>query len=170
MLDDLINNQLIVLLGLQIRYIGRAGNMAWLGFGEDIVSFDHNDLRRVLAKYALHIQCAFRIDNSEKILFGSYDVYEPKSDTGWFEGFNWDVKGANYYDEQAAKLTAIFNEKKVTVTKIVGTTLGDFIISLSNGMRISVFVNGGTDSECWRFFGPEDENPHFVVTGQGIEV
>jgi hypothetical protein len=78
-----------------------------------------------------------------------------------------DIQGANYYDEYTKKLTTEFEKSKITVTKIDSTSCGDLGIMLSNNMIMEIFVNNGTDSECWRFFEPGNENSHFVITGHG---
>ena len=49
-----------------LKYIGRAGNLAWLGFGEYVTTINHKGIQRKIAQYTLHIQCPFRITQTEK--------------------------------------------------------------------------------------------------------
>ena len=169
MSSETIKRELSILVGLSTRYIGRAANIAWLGFGSDVVIKTHKGEERVLAKYALHLQTTFRVLSLEKVLFGSYDMYEPNTKTKWTEDFQWDVQGANYYDEHANELTMELERGEILVTKIDATSYGDLTITLSNELVLEVYVDRGKESECWRFFEPGSENKHFVVTGQGLE-
>ena len=169
MLSDLIRSHLMVLSGLQVRYIGRSGNMGWIGFGQDVSLAGPKNSVRVVAKYAIHIQCAFRVLTKDSVLFGSSDMYEPADNTIPYSDFDWDVLGANYYDVCAQRLSTEFGDNKVIVTRIEVTTYGDVSIMLSNNMVIEVFIDNGTNSESFRFFEPGNKDSHVVVTGHGIE-
>jgi len=165
-LSDIIESKLSIINNLPVRYIGRACNMVWIGFGEDITTKNHKNV----AKYALHLQCDFRIIDSEKIILGSSDIYEPNSITEWTENFNWDISGANLYDEIAKTISGIYKTEQIIVTKISADNYGDIKIEISNGYIIEIFLSSSSKEECWRFFESGNNDSHFVITGKGVGV
>ncbi|WP_182007553.1 hypothetical protein [Priestia aryabhattai] len=168
---DAIRSQIGKLIGLNLRYAGRASNLFWLGFGE-MISVTRRGKTEELAEYALDIQCSWRIIKDDKILVGSRDFYSPRS--GWNEendNFDWDVQGNNRFDERIESF--IENAKEhVTVERVEPDEVGGIKIFLSQGYLLEVFPDTSEDdeySEFWRFFNRRENSPHFVVTGNGIE-
>ncbi|KLV28711.1 hypothetical protein [Priestia megaterium] len=166
-----IRSQIGKLIGLNLRYAGRASNLFWLGFGE-MISVTRRGKNEELAEYALDIQCSWRITKDNKILVGSRDFYSPR--TGWNEendDFDWDVQGNNRFDERIESF--IENAKEhVTVERVEPDEVGGLKIFLSQGYLLEVFPDTSEDdeySEFWRFFNRRENSPHFVVTGNGIE-
>ncbi|MGF7071662.1 hypothetical protein [Priestia megaterium] len=168
---EAIRSQIGKLIGLNLRYAGRASNLFWLGFGE-MISVTRRGKTKELAEYALDIQCSWRITKDNKILVGSRDFYTPR--TGWNEendDFDWDVQGNNRFDERIEYF--IENAKEhVTVERVEPEEIGGLKIFLSQGYLLEVFPDTSEDdeySEFWRFFNRRENSPHFVVTGNGIE-
>ncbi|MDW4511809.1 hypothetical protein R7236_25890 [Priestia megaterium] len=168
---EAIRSQIGKLIGLDLRYAGRASNLFWLGFGE-MISVTRRGKTEELAEYALDIQCSWRITKDNKILVGSQDFYSPR--TGWNEkndDFDWDVQGNNRFDERIESF--IENAKEhVTVERVEPDEIGGLKIFLSQGYLLEVFPDTSEDdeySEFWRFFNRRENSPHFVVTGNGIE-
>lgn len=168
---DAIRSQIGKLIGLNLRYAGRASNLFWLGFGE-MISVTRRGKTEELAEYAIDIQCSWRITKDNKILVGSRDFYSPRS--GWNvenDDFDWDVQGNNRFDEQIESF--IENAKEhVAVERIEPDEVGGLKIFLSQGYLLEVFPDTSEDdeySEFWRFFNRRENSPHFVVTGNGIE-
>ncbi|MCM3256023.1 hypothetical protein [Priestia aryabhattai] len=168
---EAIRSQIVKLIGLNLRYAGRASNLFWLGFGE-MISVTRRGKTEELAEYALNIQCSWRITKDNKILVGSRDFYSPR--TGWNEendDFDWDVQGNNRFDERIESF--IENAKEhVTVERVKPDEVGGLKIFLSQGYLLEVFPDTSEDdeySEFWRFFNRRENSPHFVVTGNGIE-
>ncbi|AUX33820.1 MULTISPECIES: hypothetical protein [Sorangium] len=60
-----IEQTLRVLVGLPLRYMGRAVDMAWLGFGDMVEVPKRNGWTRWVARHALHLQC----DDSHFVVF-----------------------------------------------------------------------------------------------------
>ena len=168
-LNNEIDNKLSCIKDKPFRYVGRVGNLAWLGFGKDVISKNYRGEEKRTAQYSLHIQCPFRISCNGKKKLGSADMYEPNSDTGWSENFNWDKVGTNLYDEKALLFTQELSYEDITVTNIKSNAMGDVQIYLSNYCVIEIFTNTSSKSEEWRFFETGIEKKHFVVTGKGIE-
>ncbi|MBK0009912.1 hypothetical protein IAE23_25930 [Bacillus sp. S35] len=168
---EAIRSQIVKLIGLNLRYAGRASNLFWLGFGE-LISVTRRGKTEELAEYALDIQCSWRITKDNKILVGSRDFYSPR--TGWNEendDFDWDVQGNNRFDERIESF--IENTKEhVAVERVEPDEVGGLKIFLSQGYLLEVFPDTSEDdeySEFWRFFNRRKNSPHFVVTGNGIE-
>ena len=55
------------------------------------------------------------------------------------------------------------------VQTIHADEFGGFALELNQGHTLSVFPDTSDESECWRFFLHGPDNPHFVMTGVGIE-
>ena len=117
-LDNEIKKQLSLIKGKLFRYIGRAGDLVWLGFGKDVVFKNYRGIERKTAQYSLHIQCPFRISCNGKKKIGSGDMYETNSITRRSSDFNQDETNTNIYDEKALILTQELKHFDVTVINI----------------------------------------------------
>lgn len=156
---DLIQAQMNCLIGARGFTIGRSAAMCW-------IEFEHGDV-----KYALHIQCAFRICSGEKVLTANLDMFEPTEEIegapsfDW-ETYDWDVQGFNLFDKWTGEWKKNGQEVKVETVEV--GDFGDLTIRFSNGMFLGVFLNGSA-TECWRFFERDSDAEHLVVTADGIE-
>lgn len=165
-----IKSQVEKLVGLKLQYAGRASNLFWLGFG-DIVQIVRRGRTEETAEYALHIQCSWRITLGNKIVVASRDFYTPNSQ--WDEkneDFDWDVQGNNRFDERIKTFTK--DNGHIEVLQIDSDEVGGFNVTLSGGYKLEVFPDSSEDdgqSEYWRLFNRKENNPHFIVTGNGIE-
>ena len=168
---EIIETEMDKIIGLKLRYAGRASNLFWLGIGE-LISITRRGKAEEVAEYALHIQCAWRITNGHKILVASQDFYEPHSEWEGDEAdFDWDVQGNNRFDERIA---AFINdiEEKFIITAIEPDQLGGFKLQLGETYILEVFPNSSDDdeySEFWRLFNRDGISEHFVVSGEGVE-
>lgn len=150
------------LVGEPWRYVGRACDLVWLGFGPRREVTDGDRVREI-AEYALHLSCPWRLLAGNRRVTGSSDIYVPPP--GWTgEGdFDWDVQGANRFDVRAGQLTAHLAAQEVVVTSVEVTELGELTVSLSEGLRIEVFMDDVARLEHWRFFRPYRDEDHVVV-------
>jgi hypothetical protein len=60
----------------------------------------------------------------------------------------------------------------IEVLQIDSDEVGGFNFTLSGGYKLEVFPDSSEDdeqSEYWRLFNRKENNPHFIVTGNGIE-
>ena len=168
-LSNEIEKKLSVLKNKSFRYIGRAGDLAWLGFGKDVIAKNYKGEERIVAQYSLHIQCPFRISCDGKKILGSGDMYEPNSSTPWTEKLDWNEIGISLYDEITLLLTQELERNIIEVADIKTNAMGDVQIYLSNDYLIEVFTSSTSEIEEWRFFETGVEKDHFVITGVGIE-
>jgi hypothetical protein len=156
-----IEKELKVLIGKPLSNIGRAGNLLWLSFGEKIAMLDMNGCEVFKEKFALHIQCSWRLTIGSRIIVGSQDFYIPR--TGLSEDeFNWDIQGANRFDE---RINA-FKEMPESNTKVVEFFMDEFggvKISFDSGAKLEVFPDDSLEEEFWRFIEFGEKSKHFVV-------
>lgn len=176
-----IKEKLSILIGQPISDVHRAGATVCLGFGDKIeVELPKRTApktfvkeKMLISKYALHIQCAFRLCMGDKIEIATNDIFQPTEKALDNPQFNWDTyqfdeKGNNQFDWFAEhRITPYYTEfvvKNVSVNKF-----GDLKISFQNNYELELMVDSSLDSECWRFFSTGVEEPHLVVLGTGIE-
>ena len=133
-----ITRKLSIVLSKPFRYIGRASNMAWLGFGQDVSGEDFHGKKRILAQYALHVQCSFRVVHLNKIILGNSDIFEPNTQTKCMENFNWDVMGGNLYDEKSQILIEELKNESIVVSNVEVSCWGDLKLELTDGYVIEI--------------------------------
>ncbi|KGO93390.1 hypothetical protein [Flavobacterium subsaxonicum] len=159
---DTFNDILSKLVGLSITSTTRTGNMECIK-----VNTNKDEGSAVIGdddKYALHIQCAWRITDEKKILIGWSDVYNSATSTEYEPDFVWDKIDGNKRDVNLKKLIAdndlVINDAKVD-------TYGGFKISFTNKMNFEAFADESYDSYCefWRLVDNDPENScHYVST------
>jgi hypothetical protein len=176
------------LVGLPLSIARRAADLLVLHFGT-IQEVENRSLSGELRKnpkgtvgdFALHIQCPWRLENSEGIITGRGDLYV-SAETG--EYFDKEVDddsfykhGTNLQDKRIGELLQgvepITNSyMNVTnfliVESIEAGEFGEATIYLSGGYRLRMFPSNSI-GEHWRLFIPSTEEKHFVVEGSGVE-
>ena len=167
MLSSDVLSQLHPLIGLQFTAAGRAADLEWFSFGEDRTVLIDDESTKIVSDYALHVQCAWRICDSSRIIVASRDRYYPPDPTTEVEGdFDWDVSGGNLCDIRIRELMDSFNGQFPRVERITADNVGSLTVFLSSSIVIEVFPDNSyldEDSEHWRFFRPYIKQPHFVV-------
>lgn len=153
-----------VLEGLDLVKLGRAADMLWMSIGEPLViTSRRNGQKRIVNRFAFHIQCPWRLLQNRSILLGSSDIYEPKnialaSDPDW----NWDVFTGeqSIFNETAHKL----NDSLLPLTVIDITVFnnGDLRITFNKDIVFELFIPGSKEREYWRFIDFEKEFHHVV--------
>lgn len=158
----MLNNNILNIKNKRIRYIGRAAAMCWIGFGQDVLTLNRKG-ERLVAEYALHIQCSFRISHNNSILLTNLDMFEPNEKVIDLENFDWDIQGNNTFDICSKALTELFENNQIVVKDVNVSKIGDLTITLSNNYVIEVFINANFDDEAWRFFLSGSDEEHFVI-------
>ncbi|MDO3410140.1 tetratricopeptide repeat protein [Saccharibacillus sp. CPCC 101409] len=157
-----IEQALNPLAGLPLHKVGRAAGMIWVIFGAAGEQAPRGE-------WALHIQCPWRWSAEDRILLGYGDLFEPSSARSEQDGpFDWDVRGANRFDERAV----FFNEDragKIVCTSAQNDRLGGARLLFDDGSVLEIFPSDSLEDEFWRIFRPGDPESHTVVTGDGIE-
>ena len=177
---DRITNKMLVIKGQPLNEIVRTSSMLCLGFGDKVKgktayktdegAFKVKESEK--SKYALHIDCFFRISAGDKILLTRDDMFKASSkmqDNDFDEEeFQWDIKDNNRFDEE---LTTVLDPENqlLSVKEIHVNIFGDLKVILSNNYCIETFTDTSEEEECWRFFEMGNtEAPHIVVKGSSI--
>lgn len=166
-----IESATAVLAGRKLWKCTRAADMACFDFGECRSVPDHRGGMREVGEYALHVQCAWRITRIDETVVGNQDVYYPAHYDDAHEDvppeFDWD-RDANRRDKLLGTLFGDSTQKLVVQDVEVGAT-GSLRIVLTDGYFLEVFPNDSLNHEHWRLFRPGVDEPHFIITGSGIE-
>jgi hypothetical protein len=159
-----------VLIGTALWKCTRAADMACFQFGQRRKVLDRNGKEREVGEYALHVECAWRIIQGDRVVVGRQDLYYPAEydeDRLIPEGFDWE-HDPNRHD----KLLGTLFENGAREFMVTGVEVGaarSFHIELGSDFSLEVFPSNSLSDEHWRLFEPSMDKPHFVVTGKGIE-
>ena|SRR5579864_9569548 len=160
------------LVGMPLWDAGRAADLLWLAFGQRQTIKDFRGKRREVGEYALHVQCAWRFVQDEKVVAGNRDLYYPRGYKNAKDeipkGFNWDMQGANRCDEMLAEFFAN-GAKQFVVQRAEVRQAGELALLLESGLSLQIFPNDSLEGEHWRLFRPGSDEPHSVYTGKGFE-
>ena len=157
------------LIGLKLSLALRAMDMRIFHFGY----VRRHAQRGEVGKYALHIQCPWRIDRPEGTVTGRLDLCEHISGEQMLDEWEPGIDD-NIQDVRLAALLQSYNADTrshvnttdiLIVERVNASTLGDATIDLSGGYRLTLFP-AGTASKAWRIFRPGDDDSHFVVEGE----
>jgi hypothetical protein len=172
MIQQQIETVLQVLIGLPWCAAGRVADLEWFHFGSQHTVTTHDGQTRTVGDYALHIQCAWRIRTSFRIIVASNDLYYPADETLTDDdNFHWDVPGANLCDRKMAAWLQAFAGHFPIVQKVTADNVGSVSLFLSDDQMIEIFPDDSlTDeySEHWRFFKPGTDDEHFVLSGKDL--
>lgn len=167
-MQEQINSKLHCLVGLPLEDLGRAGDLVWFSFGKPRMVKTFVGGEKKVADFSLHVQCSWRITIHNQIVVESDDVYRPNSRYRDSKSeFLWDVPGANCLDEKIAIVPDL--KKDNVVESVLSNHEGGLKITLNKGYVLDITPDDTSENEMWRFFAPFSDQPHFVVTGSGIE-
>lgn len=171
-MNNQIEQTLQPLIDLPLWSIGRAGSLVWFAFGKERREVSLRDgTKKIISEYALHIQCAWRIRQRNKIIVASGDLFYPPGDRPYdkLQDFDWDGPGGNQLDQRVSKLLDRQNHSLIMVLSIKADETGNICLALNQEYFLDVFPDNSITSEYWRFFKPYSEDKHFVFTTEGIE-
>lgn len=176
----LIEKRLLCLKGKPLTQIHRVATMGCFSFGNlaevELPLRSNGELIGTQVEkryqYALHLQTPFRLRFGDRVIIGESDIYQPLSENADDPDFDWDlfdydIIDNNHFDE----FTNQFNndaDRGFIVKDICVKITGDLKIRFENSFFLEVFINMGTNDECWRFFTSGDLNSHLVVSADGI--
>lgn len=171
-LPQQVANVMTPLVGQPLWDAGRAADLMWLAFGQRQIIKDFRGEPREVGEYALHVQCAWRFVQDEKVVVGNRDLYYPRGYRDAKEeiprGFNWDVQGANRCDELLAELFA-GGANQFVVQRVEAGQAGELALMLEGGLTLQIFPNDSLEGEHWRLFRPGTDEQHCVFAGKGLE-
>ena len=131
---------------IQGKYIvsyGRTCDLLYLVFSDD--ASNNGDGRT-----ALHIQCGFRILQSNQLVVCNEEMYVPRNGASQQEidDFEWDVSNARYDETMKHFMEA--PARKVLQVKV--HAWGDIVLKCDDGAKICIYITStDDDNEQWRF-------------------
>ena len=162
-----IEEAIAVLAGKMLWRCHRAADRAAFTFGERWTVADRTGKMREVGEFALHVQCAWRLAQKDRILAGSAEAGGPATlqDEGRTRDFGGDAC-ARRPDEL---LPALLNrgQREFAVETVAVGEGGSLHFSLSEDMWLVIEPDGSCSGEHWRFFG-YNTGPHLVMTGKGL--
>ena len=171
-LREIVERALAPLVGLPMWGAARAANMLTLQFGS--TSADAANGGPAHGEYALQVSCAWRIATATEILVASGDLFTPADPDAELETFDWDVKGATWWDARMRDLAESYAASSLTVATFVADALGGFRLVLAGGVELEIFPDSApaphVETEYWRLFRPRFSDPHVVVGTTGVEL
>ena len=122
---------------------------------------------------ALHVACAWRLTDGERVLVGSGDLFTPADPDEEPETFDWEPAGASWLDVRLGELAEKRNAAAhpPTVSQLSVDLFGGARLTLTDGLVLELFPNstptGHVSTEFWRLTraGADD----FVVGTFGVE-
>ena len=159
-------NALAVLAGEPFWHIGRAADLVWLGFGPRQRVRTRTGGSKVVGRFALHLQCPWRITGRSVMVVGSQDLYLPPASAAKRRGWRWD-KGPTMFDERVQTYLAESAAPLALVRSIASDRWGGFRLSMTRGLALEVFpadTEDGEYAEWWRLFRPGTNSRHIVIS------
>ena len=110
----------------------------------------------------MHLALNDRVVTARRDMYFPADGSDPTQDSDWEHAPNL----------QGRIIADLFRQRKLglTVVSVEVAEAARLHIVLGEGFALDVMPDDSTSGEHWRMFVPGDEQPHFVVTGAGIEV
>lgn len=138
--------------------IGRALDMAIFSFGQNITWRNAYGAADVRSRFALHVQCPFRMLVGDKVSLRSEDIYRPLAGEtreeflrgGWH--LNAEDEEPTVFDAKVRSLAPILTAEQPTVENVNLSSNGNLKLSLSGNLAINVLPPRSVDREAWRFF------------------
>jgi hypothetical protein len=162
-----MEKELAPLIGLELSKLDRGGNMLVFTFGPlRSIPETYRDGERQVGDFALHVQCAWWIRDTSRILTGFTDIFyladlapsEPVP-----QGFDWDVAGVNRCDRFFESFVSSYPVSSLRVTSVSADDFGGFTLNFSAGFALDVFPHNGSPDEVWRRLSPGTDREHFVI-------
>jgi hypothetical protein len=163
-----IEQALGVLVGLPFWAVGRAVDLAWFEFGSRRTVKGFKDVEKEVGDYALHVQCAWRITLSDKIVIGRGDIFCTPEESNELLPPDFDWQKGNRFDRIAKELLQS-ESRRLVVQQVNAGDAGSLTIVLEEGYKLEVFPQDSENGEHWRFFKPGLAEPHLVFSGKGLE-
>ena len=157
-----IKSTLAKLSGQRIQKIGRAANMLWIGFGDEITYVNFKGKPVVKSKYLLHIQCNWEVVSGYEIILQQNDFNIPKDEAS-HQLFDTEQFGNSKFDKISAEFNADIKADSTYVVNFCIHATGGLELKLSNNLIIKIYPNSPSEGESWRFLMPNSDEEHIVV-------
>jgi hypothetical protein len=166
-----------MLIGQPLVHSARAVDMEMFGFGKIVTLPRWSGGTRDVPRFALHVQCPWRIVASGRVVVGASDIGEPRSDHDTPDAFDPNVHGTTRREEL---LESLFSGRAGpgVVTDCELGEAGWLRVTMHDGSRLELFPDEAPDdrrtvveSEYWRLFEVGQlDTPSLVVSANGAEL
>lgn len=159
-------DKLQALRGLPLWSIRRAADMATCQFGARRPTTDFYGRPAFVGDYAIHIQCAWRIMKSGRMLVASRDLYLSAridtADPATEEEFSEMRTRRDVLISQLFMGEAEYSVRTVELRECFGLRL-----EMTDALVFEIMPDISGDREQWRLLCPGRNEPHLVVSGSG---
>ena len=167
-LKEIVERVLAPLVGLQMWGLGREADNLIVQFG----ARQEVDGAAVGA-YTLRIACAWRIAGPTVLLVASGDLFTPADENADLETFDWDLRGASWWDVRMEDVSRSL-EQAVTITTFLADSYGGVRLVATGGIELEIFPNSSAsphvETEFWRLVRAGDSEDYVSVGTTGIEL
>jgi hypothetical protein len=146
---------LTALVGEKLTEIGRALDMGIFSFGPNVPWVSVFGKSETRARFALHVQCKFRMSRKMQPLLEDADINRILPDTEAVElrRAGWSVDDQpTIFDAKAYSLRPVLRAEEPTVRSVNPSSDGKLSISLSGDVLIQVAPPVPAEEEAWRLF------------------
>lgn len=160
-IKKLIEQKLNALLDQPFINMGRASDLLWLSFGEMVATTNIKGEEKLKSRYALHIQCPWRLFKGGKLVLELNDMYIPRTGLE-VSSFDWEKFGDNRFDEILREFKSSILSMQL-ISKITADDEGSLIIDFTNNIKFEVCPDSKERHEFWRFIIFGETSEHFVI-------
>jgi hypothetical protein len=167
-LKEIVERVIAPLVGLRIWGLGRDVDVLVVQFGE------RRDVDgAAVGAYTLRIACAWRIAGPTALLVASGDLFTPTDENADLETFDWDIRGASWWD---ARMDVVGKslDQPVTITTFLADSYGGLRLVATGGIELEIFPNSSAsphvETEFWRLVRAGDCEDYVSVSTTGIEL
>lgn len=167
-LKEIVERVIAPLVGLRIWGLGRDADVLVVQFGE------HRDVDgAAVGAYTLRIACAWRIAGPTALLVASGDLFTPTDENADLETFDWDIRGASWWDARMEEVGKSL-EQPITITTFLADPYGGLRLVATGGIELEIFPNSSAsphiETEFWRLVRAGDSEDYVSVSTTGIEL
>ena len=164
-IKELIESELSILVGKQVRQFWRAALMLGVDVGKDVEYTYKTGPQQgevtTRSKYALHVHSAWRLFKDGDICLSQSAMFTNMNGFRWCDDTQ-EVMESLPFTEISERLNEVFETETICTLKIEANEQGDLMVHMDNGYCLEVFADSIGDTESWRFFEVNSEK-HFVV-------
>ena len=167
-LKEIVERVLAPLVGLRMWGLDREADVLIVQFG------DREEVDgAAVGAYTLRIACAWRIAGPTALLVASGDLLTPADESAELETFDWDVRGASWWDVRIDDISRSL-EQPVTITTFLADSYGGLRLVATGGIELEIFPNSSAsphvETEFWRRVRAGDSADYVTVGTTGIEL
>jgi hypothetical protein len=168
--NDELEARVRALVGQPLVGSHRVVDLESFQFGDPAVPFvDRKGVAGLQSRYAVHVQCPWRIIIGGSLVVGYGDLREPNSLIGDSPLFDPDKRGTTLREERLAAFYLGDRDRPRRVIEIATTQVGDLRIHLDRDTVLEVFPDtSASGREYWRLIDTL-ERWHLVVGRDGAQ-